>query len=165
MSKLGTRVFGSLKGCGADADIIKDADGIKHKIDGKRVGPKPPPDPITGKSTANSVSQMSFDNRTGNFKLLVALVEGEPKYNPNEADLKTTALDAYVATLPTLNTNVNDTLSALQQTIEARNIELYAPATGVFELQKAVKDYVRSISGTSSATYKNIAKIKFTDNH
>ena len=82
-------------------------------------------------------------------------MKGEPLYNPNEADLKTTALDAYIAMLQPLTDNVNDTLKAVEDAIEYRNNELYAATTGVFDLQAAVKKYVLSAVGSGSPIMEN----------
>ena len=162
MDAKATKIINALAGSGAKADIIKDARGIVNKIQGRRTGPKPEPDPNNPDWDPKSVSQQSFDMRKANFELLVALVKGEPKYNPNESELKVTELENYVSHLGTLNTDVNNTLSFLQQKKLERNEELYGPVFGISDLTGTVKKYVKSAVGASSPVYKRIAGIKFT---
>jgi hypothetical protein len=159
MNKYATRIINALAASGALPDIVKDARGIVNKITGKRTGKIDPDNPD---EKTISTSQLGFDNRKANFELLVALVKGEPEYNPNEDDLKPLALDAYIADLGTLNTTVNNTLVALQAKRTDRNEALYAPVTGASELAKKVKSYEKSVLGASSPVYKRIAAIRFT---
>ena len=167
MSVLTTRAFGALESCGAKADIIKKAKGIKNKIEGKRTGklpavviPAPVPPVVT---VVNSVSQMSFDNRKANFTLFVAILAGEPLYAPNELDLTVKSLNKYISNLAPLNDTVNMTLKDLESARAARNIVLYDPNLGLFVLSKSVKKYVKSVTGTGDATYLKFTKIKFTN--
>jgi hypothetical protein len=162
MSKMATRVINALKASGVNADILKDARGIVNKITGARTGPKPVPNPENPEEDPTSVSQMSFDFRKANFELLVALVKGQPQYNPNEPELKALALEAYVANLLTLNNTVHSTTAALNTKRNTRDEVLYAPVTGMSELVGSVKAYVKSLFGTSSPVYKRIAAIKIT---
>lgn len=161
-SKLATRIINALKASGAGLDILKDARGIVNKICGKRTGPKPEPDPSNPEADLVSTSQMSFDYRKANFEYLVALVKGQPLYNPNEVDLKVTALEVYTANLATLNNAVQTTYASLNTKRNTRNEVLYAPVTGMSELVGSVKAYVKSVFGASSPVYKKIAAIKIT---
>lgn len=162
MSKMATRVINALKASGVNADVYKDARGIVNKITGARTGPKPEPNPENPGADPTSVSQMSFDYRKANFEMLVALVAGQPQYNPNETELKPAALQAYVANLLTLNNTVHSTTAALNTKRNTRDEILYAPKTGMSELVGSVKAYVKSLFGASSPVYKRIAAIKIT---
>ncbi len=44
---------------------------------------------------------MSFENQVGNFESYIEIVKNVSTYNPNEADLKVTALTALAASLTT----------------------------------------------------------------
>lgn len=163
MGALTTRAFGSLESCGASEAVIKNAKGIKNKIEGKRTGKIPVVVPPEIPPVTNSVSQMSFDNRKANFTLFVAILAGEPLYAPNEADITVAALQAYILTLAPLNTTVDETLKVLQEARDTRNVQLYDTTAGVFVLNKVIKKYVKSALGTKSDVYIKFTKIKFTD--
>ena len=158
MSKLATRVFNSLAASGALPEIVKDARGIVNKIIGRRTDKIDPENP---NEKTISTSQMSFDNRKANFELLVALVKGEAKYNPNEEDLKIVALEAYIAGLSPLNAAVNTTLAGIESERTDRNETLYGAVDGMTDLAKKVKTYVKSVVGANSPVYKRIAAIRF----
>lgn len=51
----------------------------------------------------HSASQMSYDNRLGNFGAYIAILQNVPEYNPNEADLKLVDLNATLADLQAKN--------------------------------------------------------------
>lgn len=159
MSKLATRIINALVASGALPDIVKDARGIVNKITGRRTGTIDPENPDEG---TISTSQMGFDNRKANFELLVALLKGEPLYNPNEDDLKVVQLETYIGSLGPLNTDVNTTLAALQAKRTERNVVLYGPSTGMSDISTKVKSYVKSVVGASSPVYKRIAAIRIT---
>ena len=160
MGDLAIRVKSALTSSGASPAIIKDAKGIVNKILGRRTGKKKDPDPNNPEGGSISVSQMSFDNRKANFELLIALLKGEGKYNPNEADLKVTALEAYIASLAPLNEAVNTTLTNLQNKRMERDVKLYGPEFSMSELTSIVKAYAKSLLGAKSDVYKRIAKIR-----
>lgn len=166
MPKKATRMVNALKGCGAGADVMKDARGILNKIRGQRTGPDPVipvPDPENPENTGgkkHSVSQLSFDYRKENFSVLVAFLAGQTIYNPNEADMKITALQAYLGSLDTLNSDVNRTETRLVSVRGERDEVLYAPQTGISELTGIVKGYALSLLGTDNPIYKKIKNIR-----
>ena len=166
MPKKATRMINALKGCGAGTDVMKDARGILNKIRGQRTGTEPespPPNPENPETTGgkgHSVSQLSFDYRKDNFALLVAFLAGQTKYNPNEADLKVTALQGYLVSLGNLNGDVNRTETRLVSARGVRDEVLYAPETGISELTGIVKGYALSLLGTDNPIYKKIKNIR-----
>jgi hypothetical protein len=160
MSKMATRVINALAGSGVPADILKDARGVVNKIVGKSTRKKKEPDPNNPEGKTISTSQMSFDNRIANFELLVAMVKGQTKYNPNEANLKVTALEAYITRLGGVNATVNQTETALNKKRDLRYVVLYEPVFGLPDLTGTIKKYVKSVVGGDSPIYKRIAKIQ-----
>jgi hypothetical protein len=159
MSKLSSRILSALEGSGASKDIIKDAKGLVNKIKGRRTGKIKDGDPANPGGGSISVSQLSYDNMKANFDMLVALVKGQTLYNPNETALKIAALEAYALSLVPLNETVNTTIVDLQDKRTERNEELYAPETGLFEIAKKVRVYVKSIYGANSPVYKRMVRI------
>ena len=180
VSKLTTRIYNALASCGTTPQIIADAKTFTRKLQGKRavpikpitptptieatITPTPVPTPPLPEPVHHSASQMSFDNRIENFQKLILLLISEPLYNPNEADLTITALNTYLASMRAANSAVISSTTDLKNARISRNKILYAPITGLFNLQIEVKNYVKSIFGASSDEFKEVSKIKFRDN-
>ncbi len=90
------------------------------------------------------------------------LVASEPSYTPNEVDLQVATLNTLAASLALANTNVIDATTNLSNARITRDTTLYAPNTGLYDIQLEVKKYVKSVFGASSQQYKQVSKIKFT---
>jgi len=169
MGVLTTRINNAFGACGATDAAEKNMASLKSKVEGERIKKLPTPplpkpgEPVPEPAKTNSVSQMGFDNRKSNFEKVIAFVAAEPKYTPNEPDLKVVALNLYVNSLAPLNDDVNDSLKVLQHNKELRNIEIYASTTGLVDLSRSVKKYVKSIEGANSPASKNMVKIRFTN--
>ncbi|MDI6740135.1 MAG: hypothetical protein QME74_07205 [Candidatus Edwardsbacteria bacterium] len=136
---------------------IKDAKTLVKKIKGGgQVKIEEPAQAAKGKSS----SQMSYDNRVANFKALAALLNGIPAYRPNEADLKVSALNAYLDALPGLGDAVNKAAAGLSKARTERDKLLYAKGAGAVDLGLKVKKYVKSVFGAASPEYKRVSKIE-----
>jgi len=70
------------------------------------------------------------------------LLQSEPLYLSNEADLKVASLTTLLGTLRASNQAVNDTLIATEKAWIARDKKLYLPDTDICDIACAVKDYV-----------------------
>jgi hypothetical protein len=160
MSNIAIRVKGALASSGASKEIIKDAKGIINKIVGRRTTKKPEPDPNNPEGGEISTSQMGFDDRKGNFELLIALLKGEPLYKPNENDLKVTELETYVKSLEPLNLNAVNAKTAVDAKRMVRDVKFYGPGLSLSELTGTVKAYVKSVLGANDPLYKKLAAIK-----
>jgi len=181
LSKYTTRIFKALKASGATKKEMTDGAGMEKKIQGKRITPKnaldsfiesthktmtstQPTDSSTSADTVkeivnHSASQMGFDNRIENFKKFTSFLAGIPKYNPNEADLKVTALNAHASKLDTLNDTANTAFVPYANARIQRDKYLYADVTGAHDIVQQVKNYVASVFGATSPEYKLISKI------
>jgi hypothetical protein len=163
LSKLITRSVNALKATSATAKTIKDAVALEKKIQGTRATPKakptipPPAVPIV----YISASQMQFDSRIENTSKYILVVTADPAYIPNEPELTIAGLTTFLNLLKSTNTAVINTQATLSQARIARNRVLYLPVTGLYDIQTAIKKYVRSIPSLSELS-KQLAKIKFT---
>jgi hypothetical protein len=162
-----TRILNTLISSGNVSDLtIKDAQSIINKIRGARSaqGTKAIEGAIAKgleQPRTISVSQQSYDHKLAHFAALHILVASQPTYNPNEPDLKLTAIEAYENKLRTSNINV---ISARSKLIDARNhrdVQLYHPDNGVVNLSKEIKSYVKAIYGSTNPNYKKISGIPF----
>ncbi|MDI6740144.1 MAG: hypothetical protein QME74_07250 [Candidatus Edwardsbacteria bacterium] len=156
MSNLATRVANALAVVGSDREN-KDAKNLVKKIRG---GGKAKVEDPAKDAEGISISQLSYDNRIANFKVLVALLNVIPAYKPNEVDLKVTALTVYLNTLPALGEAVNKAAVALSKARVERDNLLYAKGTGAVDLGLKVKKYVKSVFGAGSPEFKRISKIE-----
>lgn len=180
LSKLVTRIINSLDATDATTQIVKDAKTFARKIQGGRADklpppppppnpadkiilPSPPPTPLPITPIHVSASQMSFDSRIENFSKLILLLTNEPLYIPNETDLKLVTLNTLLTSLKNTNTAVVNNTTPMSNARINRNKILYLAVTGLFDIQKEVKKYVKSVFGTSSPEYKQISGIKFTN--
>jgi hypothetical protein len=166
--KLATRIINALDSTEASRLTVNDAKSINRKIQGKRakkieeVVPATPENPTASAEIHHiSVSQQSYDSQIDHLAKLVVILTAEPLYNPNEADLKLTALNTYLTSLRTLNTAVINTATPFSNAIISRDTMLYMSETGLVDIAKAVKKYVKSAFGATSPQYKQISKIQF----
>ncbi|MGB4774111.1 MAG: hypothetical protein WBP45_02975 [Daejeonella sp.] len=163
LSALGARILRSFSSCKASAEDINTAKAAVRKLRGQRAEKKEAPDlENPEEDTQNiSVSQMGFDNRINNFDRLVQTVKLEPKYNPNEAELKVSGLEDLHEDLNLKNEAARDAGETLDDARKERDRLLYAEDTGLVSLAADVKNYVWSVYGPTSTEYKQISGITF----
>ena len=164
LKPLATKVFNYLSVTDAISETIADAKTINNKLQGKRTGTTAENPPTEGENQNNtvSVSRQSYDMLTENFSALIDLVSSVPSYTPNETELTTTSLTAYLGELQTANTNVINAEVAYSNARISRNSVLYSENTGLVDIASDVKKYVKAIFGATSPQYKQISGIKFT---
>lgn len=153
-----------LKASGAPKAVVDDAETFVRKLTGGRVTPKVKANPATPQgelAKSRSASQMSFDNQLGNFQAYIEILKNVPEYNPNEPDLKTTALEALAADLNALNNAVSTTTATLNQKRGTRDSLLYLDDDCVVNTAKSAKAYVQASQGTKSQLYKQIKGLEF----
>lgn len=179
LKTLSSRVLGALKSSGASKLSIKDGQTLNNKIQGRSKkktgdetetetaekaiavpGDNAVPDENVVKKE-HSTSQQSFDSRMEHLTDLVTLVAAIPAYNPNEVDLKITGLNATAANLKAKNTAVINAFTVYTNALAARNKVLYGEGTGLVDIAKAVKDYVKSVYTAGSPQFKAVNKISF----
>ena len=105
---------------------------------------------------------MSYDNNVKHFSDLTAWVALPATYNPNETDLKVATLNTYKTKIDTANKAVISGKVPYDNKMDARDVMLYAPKTGMVDIALAVKKYASSAFGASSDKYKQISSLKFT---
>jgi len=177
LDKLATRILNAVKAIDLPKQEVEAVESIYRKLKAKRfkAGPelgklpaaKASPDSETGteptdeESKQISISQRSYDKRIEHFTLLIQQVTSFTNYAPNEADLKTTALNTFLNNLKTLNTAVITATTPLSNARIARNKILYDTETGLVAIANDVKAYVRSLFGAKSPEYRQISGIQF----
>lgn len=174
LQKMATRIINALIASGVSDQIVKDAKTINRKIQGKRAKPikevenieiqaiPNPNDPPVEIPKNVSVSQLSFDSFVEHYSKLISLLSTIPAYNPNENELKVVGLNTLLTNMKNANTAA---ITATTNFINARinrNSLLYAKDTGIADVAKDCKAYVKSVYGHTSPQYKSVSSIKFT---
>jgi len=160
LRSLCTRVINALEATDATEQTIKDARTIINTIMGRRAKPVPV-DPNQPAPNTISVSQQSYDQLIQHFEMLIALVENEPLYNPNETDLKVVNLKLKLDELKAANADVFTHYTTVSNARIDRNKVLYLPSTGLVDTAEDVKSYAKSVFGARSPEFALINHIKF----
>jgi hypothetical protein len=164
--KLGSRVIAALKANGASPEVVADAMAIKRRFSssGKQRQPISSGQVVAAtdqeEQFRRKISQLDLASRIENFARLVDRVSAEPSYKPNEAELKVSGLQAFVATLRDKNKTVITAFMALKNANTALNSILFQ-GNGIHENANAVKNYIVSVHGRGSEKHKALIAIKF----
>jgi hypothetical protein len=161
---LAVRSRNFLKASGAPKGVVDDAETFIRKLGGGRKSAKIEDDPNTPEDESkgsSSASQMSYDNQIGNFESYIEILKNIVAYNPNEADLKVTALTAFAADLTAKSNEVSTTSATLNQARGVRDQLLYLSDDSIVNTAKLAKAYVQAALGTDSQLFKKIKGLKF----
>lgn len=180
LGPLTTSIVNYLIASGASAKTIEDAKGFQKKITGKRFSQQDiesetesnetdTEEMLTnvaenGETAANkthSTSQQSFDAKIEHFAKLVALIQNESRYQPNEQELQVGALQDFLQQLRTANTNKAYADAELEAARRERSRVLYHAENGLVTLALQAKAYAKAVLGAHSEDYKHIQRIKF----
>jgi hypothetical protein len=142
--------------------VVKDANTINRKIQGKRAKKIIPtnPDAPLENSKNISVSQQSYDRLISSFSEMIDLLTSETNYTPNEPNLKIDSLNVKLDELKVANTNVINSFTIISNKRIERNSLFYTGHNALTEIAKQVKNYVKSVFGAASPQYKQISGIK-----
>ncbi len=162
LKTLSTRLISALEVTNASPQMLEDAKGFNRKIQGQRAtSVVPPTDPNTPAPTTISSSQLSYDQLIQHFSALIAVLQSEPTYTPNEVELKIITLTAKLNDLIAKNNAVATAYTNLSVSRIARNTSLYGTDTGIIAIAADVKKYVKSIYGAQSAEFALVKGIEF----
>lgn len=155
-----TKVTNAFAVSGATAGDIKDLQTINKKIQSpakkKTASSK---DGTEAKSI--STSQQSYNSKINFFINFIQYLEAKSIYKPNEDELKTEALQTKLTNMQAANLSFDNALFNYNQQLNSRNDEMYNPTTGLVQVSKDVKKYVRSLFGASSLQFKQLNSIEF----
>jgi hypothetical protein len=115
----------------------------------------------TEKTNSISTARLSYDSQLANFQKLLQILQTLPSYTPNENNIQLASLNALAATLATANLNAINATNAHYLARNQRNLIFYAPKTGLTDVMKKVKAYVKQLFGSQSPEYKQVSDIKF----
>lgn len=136
---------------------------IARKLKGVRKTKNLPTTDTAEEQKQHSTSQMSYDARTNNMDLMIALFQNTPKYNnPNETQYQVATLLTEKAKMLQSTQGVANTFVPLNNARSTRNTTMYVSSTNLVDTYNKAKDYLFTILDSSSVQYKAISKIKFT---
>jgi hypothetical protein len=178
IDKLCTAILDNVKTLNVAQQTINDVSSLVTKIHGnssktkkpsagRLAPPANPNDPAPSDTpipapTTISTSQQSYDSLIANFDKLVQQAQNISSYTPNETNIQVSNLQTLFTTLNTVNLNAITATNAVNLARNQRNMSFYGSGTGLCDIAKKVKLYVRQVYGTTSPQYHQIAAIKFT---
>lgn len=164
LSKLASRLFSSFKVTNAPKARIDDLQAYIRKIQGTKVSgtsATPPPEGFENAPKTISTAQLGYVNKVNHLENLISVLESEPSYAPNEADLQVETLKKLAADMKAANEAVAEANDSYNTALNARNALLYAAENGMMATALDVKDYVKSVFTATSPEYKKVSKLPF----
>lgn len=159
--QLVTRLLNALDSSDASMRTVDDARGFVKKIRGTRAPKKAEEKAGEQQPVTISNSQKSFDNMIEHFNGIKTVLESEPSYAPNEADLQITAVEDKLTKLEKSNNAVATSEEGLSNSRLNRNKVLYSNPDSITELAAEVKKYVKSVFGATSPEFKQVSGLAF----
>lgn len=145
-----------------DASILKAAAAALKKIKGTTGTKAAATDGTTAETPKkHSTSQQSFDMRIKNFKDFITSLKQVAAYTPEESNITIASLEAYASSLTDANKAVDTAYNDYSKALQLRDTLLYHPETGVVQLSKKLKSYLKSVKDISASDKQEAAAIPF----
>ena len=149
LGKLVTRIINALIATDATKPVVDSAKALGRKLHGIRATPKKTEEQKKAllaqgiEVDENSSSQMGIDDKLENCDKLIKLLASITLYDPNEADLKISALTEMYNDLQSKNLLVKQAAVPLSNARIARNKILFQDNIGLCDVASDVKAYVK----------------------
>lgn len=140
---------------------LEDFMSIARKLKGIRKINNAPTTDTTNEQNQYSTSQMSYDQRTNNYDLLISQLQNTPNYSPNEPEYQVATLQSEKVQMLQATQGVANTFVPLNNARSIRNNSMYLSDNNLVDTFNKAKDYLFTILDSNSVQYKAIAKIKF----
>lgn len=162
--KLVTRTLNYYRSTGATPQAIADAKSLADRFRGHGIKSPTLPDGTTDPDHVSN-SHQGYIQRTETFATLIALYQTDPLYapaGPSFSDITIAALTTILTAMKASNDAVSLALAPFNLARIARDKELYAPTTGLYDLQNLVKLYAKAAFGATSQQAKQFTTLRFT---
>jgi len=162
-----TKVNNALKASDTSTETEASADSLVRKLRGHRASAKKTEEEKSaaiaeGKSTKEiSSAQTGIDNRLAFFEQMISLVTAAGTYAPNETELKIESLKSFLETLKAKNAASISAEVRLSNARIERDKIFYDMETGMLDIGRDIKTYVKSAFGATSPEYRSITKYQF----
>jgi len=163
-----TRVINGLRISDVPAQTVEQGESIVREFRNQRATEiEPPAKTDEGSdeeesSRNNKLRNSSFNTKIENYRNLVLLLSTLLAYKPNEKDLKIDALKVRLTDLKHVNSVAVAAEAAAEAARQLRYQILYGTKTGLVDIAKDSKLYVKSAYGANSPQYRSISGILFT---
>jgi hypothetical protein len=163
LKPLATRIVNAFGVSGVNKLAMDDMRSVNKKLQGT-TSPKKPAAPAEGSdkpAASISGSQQSFDMQIDHFAMIVQTLEQYPAYSPNEDELKLVKLQAKLSEMKTKNAGLISAYTDYNNALIQRDVVLYDPLTGLVQISKEVKQYVKSLFGAKSPQFRQVSGLEF----
>jgi hypothetical protein len=165
--RLAARMVRVVSASETSKEVVEAAKVLKRKLvaqpnKAKDQPGQPEAERIVAEAETHVSSRLDFNSKMETFATLIAVVQRITAYNPNEADLKVTALKAVLADLRAKSDAVMKTLNTYNKLREAHNKILYGTG-GVSETANAAKDYIRGVYGVRSGIARQVSQARIVN--
>lgn len=106
-------------------------------------------------------AQTSYENQIGHLNGYLAVLQNVTGYDPQEADLKLTALQTLRDALQNQNNAVSAASVPVSQARGVRDELLYTGENSIVNTALMAKNYVAAAYGKDSQIYKDVAALRF----
>ena len=164
LNPLATKVINALAVSETNPLMLSNAKSYNKKLQGRT---KAKPEAVKSEEETEtpartiSTSQQSYDSKVNNFSGLIQVLEQSAAYNPNEEELKITTLREKLKEMKSRNTILIHANTEYSNARLSRDQVLYNNLTGLCQITKEVKQYVKSVFGATSPQYKQISSLLF----
>lgn len=111
----------------------------------------------------HSVSQMSIEYMLEHFRGAVDFIDiHNPHYTPEEEELQPAALHIKIQDIETAIDSANQAFDMLYDARMDRNVFMNTDNTGMIDVARGVKKYLRRKYKLNSPTYKKVVPLQFT---
>jgi hypothetical protein len=168
LDKIVTSAINALRICGAPEQTVTQAEVLVRELRGKRASEKLSDEEIEalkaeGKEVnQNTLHNSSFTSIAETFGKFASFLGTVTQYNPNETNITKAALTTKAVVLKAVNQTMATATAALDAARIARDVVLYTEKSGLVDICKDVKLYVKSAYGSDSPQYKSISDLSFT---
>ncbi|MFV0531638.1 MAG: hypothetical protein ACK5MD_09420 [Flavobacteriales bacterium] len=164
LKPLSTKTVNAFAVSGADALAQNNLKSANKKLQGsssKTETDSTTEQPNTTTPKTISTSQQSYDRLIDHFANIIAILEQNTIYAPNENDLQITSLKDKLADLQAKNSNLINAYTLYSNAMIDRNQTLYDPIIGLVQISKEIKQYVKSVFGAKSPQYEQVSGVEF----
>lgn len=164
LNQIVSRVVNSLKAFNVTGHIFESVMLYLRKIQGRSSGKNNVQNkPDETETKTRSTSQMSFDNRIAHLDAMIQSLLSIPAYTPNEKEIQIESLKSFSEDLKKKDAAVISALAELRKARAARNELMYKPVTGMVDIAKDAKLYIKSVFGVKSPQYRQVSKLNFVN--
>jgi hypothetical protein len=164
LKPLATKIINAFAVSGADTLALDDAKSVNKKLQGtssKKAAASDSDSENAEIKSSISNSQQSYDRLIDHFANLIQVIVLNSNYAPNEPELQIASLQNKLAELQSKNTDLINAYTDYSNALIKRNQTLYNPLTGLVQISKEVKQYVKSVFGATGPQYKQVSSLEF----